>query len=153
MKYPLFFKSLAECLQPTENDLLNDINLFLEEMDVTLRYFEKQKKESEDYLKLEDLASRIKGLEGSTIHIAEPGRKLVYEGYLNIVPTDNSFNSSRLDEPFLSFSTSNSSVYHPPTLSRKNSTFSLSGKKPQKTYVFLFNDMIVCTRVNIYLYI
>lgn len=148
MKYPLFFKSLAECLNDTDSDL-NEINLFLEEMDVTLRYFEKQKKESEDFLKLEDLASRIKGLEGSTIHLAEQGRKLIYEGYLNIIPaSDFSSSSSRLDESALSFSNSSSSVYHPPALSRKNSTFSLSAKKSQKTYVFLFNDMIVCTRVK-----
>lgn len=141
MKYPLFFKSLAECLGPTDI-FLHDINLFLEEMEVTLRYFEEQKKESEDYLKLEDLACRIKGLEGSTIRIAEPGRRLIYEGYLNIVPTDSSFTSSRLDESTHSFS----SVLHTPTLTRRNSTFSLSAKKSQRTYVFLFNDMIVCTR-------
>jgi hypothetical protein len=40
-----------------------DIQIFLEEMDIMLRFFEKQKKEAEDFLKLEDLASRIKGLQ------------------------------------------------------------------------------------------
>jgi hypothetical protein len=145
MKYPLFFKSLAECLLPTDGDLAS-ICTFLQEMDVILRYFEKQKKESEDFIKLEDLARRIKGLEGSTIRIAEHGRRLIYEGYLTIVPeSDKKFSSSRLDESAVSFS---SSLY-PPALSRRNSTFSLSSRKQQKrTYVFLFNDMIVCTRVS-----
>jgi hypothetical protein len=32
-------------------------------MDIMLRFFEKQKKDAEDFLKLEDLASRIKGLQ------------------------------------------------------------------------------------------
>lgn len=145
MKYPLFFKSLAECLSSTDSDLAN-IYTFLQEMDVILRYFEKQKKESEDFIKLEDLARRIKGLEGSTIRIAEHGRRLIYEGYLTIVPeSDKMFPTSRLDESSVSFS---SSLY-PPALSRRNSTFSLTSRRQQKrTYIFLFNDMIVCTRVS-----
>jgi hypothetical protein len=110
MKYPLFFKSLAECLSPMDGDFEN-INTFLQEMDVVLRYFERQKKESEDFLKLEDLAGRIKGLEGSTIHIAEHGRRLIYEGYLTIVPeSEQKFSSARLDESNVSFS---SSLYPP----------------------------------------
>jgi hypothetical protein len=62
MKYPLFFKSLEECLSPKDGKLL-EIQLFLQEMDILLRFYEKQKKSSEDHMKLEDLASRIKGLE------------------------------------------------------------------------------------------
>lgn len=144
MKYPLFFKSLAECLSPIDGDF-EEIQMLLLELDVMLRYFEKQKKESEDFIKLEDLACRIKGLEGSTIHIAENGRKLIYEGYLTLVPaSDQKYSTARLDESIVSFS---SSLY-PPTLSRRNSTFSLSTKRQKRAYVFLFNDMIVCTSVR-----
>jgi hypothetical protein len=144
MKYPLFFKSLSECLSDDDGDMEN-IQSFLLEMDIILRYFEKQKKESEDFIKLEDLAARIKGLEGSTIHIAEYGRRLIYEGYLTIIPGTQQQIGTRFDDSSrVSFSSSTPT----PTLSRRNSTFSLSAKRQQRTYVFLFNDMIVCTRVS-----
>lgn len=144
MKYPLFFKSLSECLSDDDGDMEN-IQSFLLEMDIILRYFEKQKKESEDFIKLEDLAARIKGLEGSTIHIAEYGRRLIYEGYLTIIPGTQQQIGTRFDDPSrVSFSSSTIT----PALSRRNSTFSLSSKRQQRTYVFLFNDMIVCTRVS-----
>ncbi|CAO3644955.1 unnamed protein product [Mucor fragilis] len=143
MKYPLFFKSLSECLSDTDGDMEN-IECFLMEMDVVLRYFEKQKKESEDFIKLEDLASRISGLEGSTVRIAEYGRKLIYEGYLTIIPGTQQNLASRFDN---SSNISFSSAVHPPPLTRRNSSFSLSSARKQKrTYVFLFNDMIVCTK-------
>ncbi|KAI9363850.1 Dbl homology domain-containing protein [Pilaira anomala] len=142
MKYPLFFKSLSDCLLPTDGEY-NEIQIFLKELDVILRYFEKQKKESEDFLKLEDLACRIKGLEGSTIRLAVHGRKLIYEGYLSLVPASDAstYQSVRLEDSSGSFA---SSLYKP-TLNRKNSSFSLSSKKMKRAYVFLFNDMIVCT--------
>ncbi|KAG1123723.1 hypothetical protein G6F42_010286 [Rhizopus arrhizus] len=145
MKYPLFFRSLSECLPEADGDIEN-IECFLMEMDVVLRYFEKQKKESEDFIKLEDLASRISGLEGSTIRIAEYGRKLIYEGYLTIIPGTQQSLSTRFDD---TSNVSFSSAMHPPPLSRRSSSFSLSSARKQKrTYVFLFNDMIVCTRVS-----
>lgn len=145
MKYPLFFKSLSDCLLPTDGEY-NQIQIFLKELDVILRYFEKQKKESEDFLKLEDLACRIKGLEGSTIRLAAHGRKLIYEGYLSLVPASDAstYQSVRLEDSSGSFA---SSLYKP-TLNRKNSSFSLSAKKMKRAYVFLFNDMIVCTSVS-----
>ncbi|KAF1803354.1 hypothetical protein FB192DRAFT_1434719 [Mucor lusitanicus] len=143
MKYPLFFRSLSECLLDTDGDMEN-IQCFLMEMDVVLRYFEKQKKESEDFIKLEDLASRISGLEGSTVRIAEYGRRLIYEGYLTIIPGTQQNLTTRFDN---SSNVSFSSAVHPPPLSRRSSSFSLSSARKQKrTYVFLFNDMIVCTR-------
>ncbi|KAI8098047.1 uncharacterized protein B0P05DRAFT_460925 [Gilbertella persicaria] len=141
MKYPLFFKSLLECL-PTNDGDMHNIQCFLSEMDIILRYFEKQKKESEDFIKLEDLAGRITGLEGSTIRLAEHGRKLIYEGYLTIVPNTQQQMTTRFDDSDISLSSS----IHPPTLSRRNSTFSLASKKQKRAYVFLFNDLIVCTR-------
>ncbi|MBM6383978.1 MAG: hypothetical protein JSY10_08280 [Paenibacillus sp.] len=148
MKYPLFFKSLSECLLQSDGEY-KEIQGFLVELDVTLRYFEKQKKESEDFLKLEDLACRIKGLEGSTIRLAEHHRKLIYEGYLYLVPvSDPSYPSVRLEDSSGSFA---SSVYRP-SLTRKSSTFSLASKKMKRAYVFLFNDMIVCTSVSVYSY-
>ncbi|KAI8636452.1 hypothetical protein BD408DRAFT_426118 [Parasitella parasitica] len=144
MKYPLFFKSLSECLSETDDDLQN-IECFLMEMDVILRFFEKQKKESEDFIKLEDLGSRISGLEGSTVRIAEYGRRLICEGYLTIIPGTQQSISARFEDS--SSNVSFSSTMHPPTLSRKNSAFSLSSsRRQQRHYVFLFNDMIVCTR-------
>ncbi|OBZ91714.1 Intersectin-1, partial [Choanephora cucurbitarum] len=139
MKYPLFFKSLLECLPESDGEV-EGIQSFLSEMDVVLRYFEKQKKESEDFIKLEDLAGRISGLEGSTIHLAKHGRKLVYEGYLTIVPKTQQ-PSSQLEDSDISLSSSS----HSSTLSRRNSTFSITSKKQKKAYVFLFNDLIVCT--------
>ncbi|CEP10919.1 hypothetical protein [Parasitella parasitica] len=137
------FGSFISCLPKTDDDLQN-IECFLVEMDVILRYFEKQKKESEDFIKLEDLGSRISGLEGSTIRIAEYGRRLIYEGYLTIIPgTQQSISAQCEDSSNVSFS----SAIQPPALSRKNSAFSLSSsRRHQKHYVFLFNDMIVCTR-------
>ncbi|KAI8356160.1 Dbl homology domain-containing protein [Blakeslea trispora] len=139
MKYPLFFRSLLECL--TEHDGETEgIQLFLSEMDIVLRLFEKQKKESEDFIKLEDLAGRISGLEGSTIHLAKHGRKLIHEGYLTIVPEaqQSSAPSEDSDQSF-------SSSVQPTSLSRRNSTFSIASKRQKRVYVFLFNDLIVCT--------
>ncbi|CAO3675805.1 unnamed protein product [Rhizopus stolonifer] len=124
MKYPLFFKSLGECLSPYDSEIPR-IQHFMEEIE-----------------KL-NLSCRIKGLEGSTVHIAESKRKLIYEGYLAIIPQSNSPSSfSRMSSSTISFA----STADTPRLRRRNSTFNLSSKKQDRAYVFLFNDLIVCTR-------
>ncbi|RCH78926.1 hypothetical protein CU098_003826, partial [Rhizopus stolonifer] len=142
MKYPLFFKSLGECLSPYDSEIPR-IQHFMEEIEKLLRCFDKEKKEAEEFMKLEDLSCRIKGLEGSTVHIAESKRKLIYEGYLAIIPQSNSPSSfSRMSSSTVSFA----STADTPRLRRRNSTFNLSSKKQDRAYVFLFNDLIVCTR-------
>lgn len=111
-----------------------------------MRCFEKEKKEAEEFIKLEDLSCRIKGLEGSTVHIAEPKRKLIFEGYLTIIPPNNPAQSgtfSRMSSSTISFA----STAETPRLKRRNSTFNIALKKQDRAYVFLFNDLIVCTRV------
>ncbi|KAG0784370.1 hypothetical protein G6F22_008339 [Rhizopus arrhizus] len=144
MKYPLFFKSLAECLESNDREF-PQIQLFLTEIDKLLRCFEKEKKEAEEFMKLEDLSCRIKGLEGSTVHIAEPKRKLIFEGYLTIIPPNNPIQSgtfSRMSSSTISFA----STAETPRLKRRSSTFNIALKKQDRAYVFLFNDLIVCTR-------
>ncbi|CEI98517.1 hypothetical protein RMCBS344292_12624 [Rhizopus microsporus] len=143
MKYPLFFKSLSECLDPNDTEA-SRIAFFLEELDKLLRNLEQERKEAEEFLKLEDLSSRIKGLEGSTIHIAEPKRKLIYEGYLTIIPSSNQQQLllSKMSSSTISFA----STAETPKLRRRNSTFTISSRKHDRAYVFLFNDLIVCTR-------
>ncbi|KAG1177716.1 hypothetical protein G6F70_006714 [Rhizopus microsporus] len=143
MKYPLFFKSLSECLDPNDTEA-SRIAFFLEELDKLLRNLEQERKEAEEFLKLEDLSSRIKGLEGSTIHIAEPKRKLIYEGYLTIIPCSNQQQLllSKMSSSTISFA----STAETPKLRRRNSTFNISSRKHDRAYVFLFNDLIVCTR-------
>ncbi|KAI9260170.1 hypothetical protein BY458DRAFT_516784 [Sporodiniella umbellata] len=143
MKYPLFFKSLNDCLLPGDQEIPR-IQYFMEEIEKLLRCFDKEKREAEDFMKLEDLACRIKGLEGSTIHIAEPNRKLIYEGYLTIIPpsTQTSASFSKLNTSTISLASNGDT----PKLSRRNSTFYVASKKKERAYVFLFNDLIVCTR-------
>ncbi|KAI8885520.1 hypothetical protein K501DRAFT_331840 [Backusella circina FSU 941] len=78
---------------------------------------------------------------GSTIHIAEHGRKLIYEGYLDIVPNSKPSPVERIESPLAYLTSSN-----PTPLRRRSSAFSLNLKRSDKVYVFLFNDLIVCTR-------
>lgn len=138
-------QSLSECLDPNDTEA-SRIAFFLEELDKLLRNLEQERKEAEEFLKLEDLSSRIKGLEGSTIHIAEPKRKLIYEGYLTIIPSSNQQQLllSKMSSSTISFA----STAETPKLRRRNSAFTISSRKHDRAYVFLFNDLIVCTRVE-----
>ncbi|KAG0170397.1 Rho guanine nucleotide exchange factor 4 [Apophysomyces sp. BC1015] len=61
MKYPLFFKNLLECLDPCDTDVELHRQV-LDELESTIRTIEIQKKETEEFIKLADLATRIQGL-------------------------------------------------------------------------------------------
>ncbi|KAF7721021.1 hypothetical protein EC973_005546 [Apophysomyces ossiformis] len=62
MKYPLFFKSLIECLN-IHDVAVKDHFEALNDIEKVIRKIESEKKEAEDFKKLEDLESRIKGIE------------------------------------------------------------------------------------------
>lgn len=166
MKYPLFFNSLLECLDA--NDFrVPELNSFIGELDVILRHFEQQQKDAEDFAKLEDLQRRIKCL--GDYHLAQPGRKLLYEGYLKIHCPDtssctatsssqetpdlqrrSSITSQRKSSLFRRNSTA-SSQQATPSLLRRSSTFSslvTQKKEHKRAYVFLFNDLILFTKVS-----
>ncbi|CAO3629560.1 unnamed protein product [Cunninghamella echinulata] len=142
MKYPLFFKSLSETLsieEPSYNEHMYTLN----ELEATIRKIEQDKQENEDLRKLQDLVSRITGINENII---ETGRHLIYEGYLTLIPS--------IQPPIVRSITtdtlgSQSYTYTPhPNLprSRSNSFSLISSKKT--VYIFLFNDVIICTKVR-----
>lgn len=161
MKYPLFFNSLLDCLE--DNDFrVPDIKLLISELDTILNFFNQQQKFAEDFTKLENLEMRIKGLDGCSI--AVPGRKLIHEGFLNIiVPSSSELPDLTLTDDVPSslvrrgstysqkptLSRRNSTISQTPSLLRRSSTFSLAPRKKEvRAYVFLFNDLIVFTKVT-----
>ncbi|KAI9306807.1 Dbl homology domain-containing protein [Cunninghamella echinulata] len=142
MKYPLFFKSLSETLS-TEEPSYNEHVYTLNELESTIRKIEQDKQENEDLRKLQDLVSRITGINENII---ETGRHLVYEGYLSLVPSIQAPIVRSITTDTLG---SQSYTYTPhPNLPRSRSnSFSLIPSK-KTVYIFLFNDVIICTKVR-----
>ncbi|OAD71435.1 hypothetical protein PHYBLDRAFT_147932 [Phycomyces blakesleeanus NRRL 1555(-)] len=161
MKYPLFFRQLRECLEP-EDSIFWEMQQLETKMDKAIRLIENDKAEAERYHRLEDLTTRISGL--------DPGRRLIHEGPLDLLPcsqnplTDSSndiygssisFNpcgsvqSLYVHRPYLQRQSSAQSITspHPNVLKRRNSTFSIKEKK-KHLYVFLFDDLIICTKIR-----
>ncbi|ORZ12408.1 hypothetical protein BCR42DRAFT_420552 [Absidia repens] len=146
MKYPLFFKSLSDSLPHSDPDRVTHLRT-LHELKLVIQRIEVDKKESEDDRKLEDLALRIRGIPGK---LATPGRRLIYEGYLTLVPS--------LQVPLMRSVTKDALggqhytyAPHPnvaPTRSHSFSSSTTSASNKKRLYVFLFNDMILCTKVR-----
>ncbi|KAI9030170.1 Dbl homology domain-containing protein [Phycomyces nitens] len=168
MKYPLFFRQLKECLEP-EDPAFWEIQHLETKIDKAIRLIENDKAEAERYHRLEDLNTRISGLDNS-INLLIPGRRLIYEGPLDLLPcsqnplTDSSndmygsslsFNpcgsvqSLYVHRPYLQRQNSTHSITspHPNVLKRRNSTFSIKEKR-KHLYVFLFDDLIICTKIR-----
>ncbi|KAI8068725.1 Dbl homology domain-containing protein [Gongronella butleri] len=142
MKYPLFFKGLSDSLPTRDPRRLAHLRT-LHELELAIRQIEKDKKDHEDRRKLEDLAGRIKGLKMS---LSTPGRKLVHEGFLTLVPQTQapmvrSVTTDALGTQQYSYTP------FPNVNVRRSHTFSWSPQKKQ-VYVFLFNDVILCTKVR-----
>ncbi|KAI8089246.1 Dbl homology domain-containing protein [Halteromyces radiatus] len=142
MKYPLFFQSLSDSLSNNDVDRINHLRT-LHELKSAIRKIEMDKKESEDMRKLEDLAARISGLSGNLV---SSGRRLVYEGYLTLVPS--------LEAPLMRSVTTDALggqqytyAPHPNVGQPRSNSFSLGSSK-KSIYVFLFNDVILCTKVR-----
>ncbi|KAG0165758.1 hypothetical protein DFQ28_008328 [Apophysomyces sp. BC1034] len=138
MKYPLFFKSLIDCLDIQDVTVKAHFQV-LSDIEKVIRKIESQKKEAEDLKRLEDLETRIKGIEG--IQLAVPNRQLVFEGPLVLLPTSQ--------KPLSIKSSSELSSLHsqPHPNVKRSSSFSLSPQK-KNIYVFLFNDHILFTKVR-----
>ncbi|KAI8328183.1 Dbl homology domain-containing protein [Chlamydoabsidia padenii] len=143
MKYPLFFKSLSEALPAKDPGRIDHLRT-LHELKSVIHRIELDKKEYEDFGKLEDLASRITGFSGA---LAQKNRRLIYEGHLTLLPhhLQRSITKDALG--------SQQYTYLPSTLTRSFSSSSLSSthtniNTPNKLYVFLFNDMILCTKIR-----
>ncbi|KAI8989455.1 Dbl homology domain-containing protein [Pilobolus umbonatus] len=143
MKYPLFFKSLSDCLPIFHYDKPG-VEYTLNALDNMLKYFEEKQEEAETLAKMESLASRIEGLEEKRINLVEPGRRLIYEGYLKLIPTTKKSLSPIPSDSDISMATSSFNI---PALRRKGSSFSIKKKKDFRAYVFLFNNLIICTKV------
>ncbi|CAO3588876.1 unnamed protein product [Absidia cylindrospora] len=146
MKYPLFFKSLSDSLPHSDPDRITHLRT-LHELKLVIQRIEVDKKESEDDRKLEDLASRIRGMPGK---LTTPGRRLIYEGYLTLVPSIQvplmrSVTKDALGGQHYTYAP------HPnvaPTRSHSFSSSTTSASNKKRLYVFLFNDMILCTKVR-----
>ncbi|KAI8393704.1 Dbl homology domain-containing protein [Radiomyces spectabilis] len=141
MKYPLFFKNLCCCFS-AEDTLLADHKLFLIEIESIIRSIEKDTKDINEHKKLQELATRIQGLEQYGINLTESGRRLVHEGYLTYLPTaqtpltipswPDDEDKPPIDKP------------HPNAVMQRK-----LGSKRKRVYVFLFNDMILCTSTQV----
>ncbi|KAI7902056.1 uncharacterized protein BX663DRAFT_552490 [Cokeromyces recurvatus] len=141
MAYPLFFKSLLRCVPETDY-IHEDIQSCLAKLERMLRYFEEKRADEDDYKKLVDLENRIVGLDGSSpVHIAKYGRKLIYEGYLDTTtPSPKRYQDHQLSEQIQEalVDTTTQSLF------KRNNRFPRIIRKKQ-VYVFLFNDLVVCT--------
>ncbi|KAG2189135.1 hypothetical protein INT44_004277 [Umbelopsis vinacea] len=164
-KYPLFFRSLLECRQPGSPDH-QDIVQLLHEIEAAIASIQNEQAKHEEYQKLEDLEKRIMGLEKiPSFKLAEYGRRLIVEGYLTLVNDSSSegvsptsvlsfgFNGSVESlSTVSSFRTSTATTadsFQRPLLKRRDSSFSISGSSATKeVYAFLFNDLILWTKVK-----
>ncbi|ORX51664.1 Dbl homology domain-containing protein [Hesseltinella vesiculosa] len=142
MKYPLFFKGLSDSLPTRDPRRLAHLRT-LHELELAIRQIEKDKKEHEDHRKLEDLAGRIDGMKTC---LNEPGRRLIHEGYLTMVPKTQAPMIRSVTTDALGSQQYTYAAFTNATL-RKSHTFSWSSQTKQ-LYVFLFNDMILCTKVR-----
>ncbi|KAL0076375.1 Dbl homology domain-containing protein, partial [Phycomyces blakesleeanus] len=146
MKYPLFFRQLRECLEP-EDSIFWEMQQLETKMDKAIRLIENDKAEAERYHRLEDLTTRISGLDTS-INLLKPGRRLIHEGPLDLLPcSQNPLTDSSNDIYGSSISAQSITSPHPNVLKRRNSTFSIKEKK-KHLYVFLFDDLIICTKIR-----
>lgn len=114
-----------------------------------IQRIEEDKKENDDFSKLRALVSRINGFPNSVFHAK---RKLLYEGYLTLVPFSFHAPLMRMNTPFAG-GTPYIYAPHPNVIPRRNTSLSLGRIASRKIllYVFLFDDIILlCTKVAIY---
>ncbi|KAI7860496.1 Dbl homology domain-containing protein [Circinella umbellata] len=134
MKYPLFLKSQIECFEENDEAIQQHIQC-MSEMDATIRSIEEYKNQTEQASRLNDLSERIRNLQELGIQLNLPHRRLVHEGPLVLIP--------------LSSESGSSGSFAPPQRSfSESSRHFFTKQKKQPLYVFLFNDLILFTKIR-----
>ncbi|KAI8148290.1 Dbl homology domain-containing protein [Fennellomyces sp. T-0311] len=129
MKYPLFLKSQIECFE--ENDVAIQQHVqCMSEMDMVIRNIEDYKNQMEQAFRLSDLGERIRNLQEMGIQLNQPHRRLIHEGPLILHPSPQDPNVA----PQRSFSKSSRQIFYK--------------QKQKPLYVFLFNDLILFTKIR-----
>ncbi|KAI9490777.1 Dbl homology domain-containing protein [Zychaea mexicana] len=146
MKYPLFLKSQIGCFEENDGAIHQHVQC-MSEMDAAIRSIEEYKIQAEQSLRLSDLGERIRNLKEIGIQLNQPHRRLVHEGPLILVPSLSSSSSSSSSPT--SSSSGKAAAYLAPQRSFSESSKQLFSKqKKQHVYVFLFNDLILFTKIR-----
>ncbi|ORZ00211.1 Dbl homology domain-containing protein [Syncephalastrum racemosum] len=140
MKYPLFFKSLSNCIdQENAPELYVQLLQCLDEMQAAIHRIEYYKQLQEEVARQNRLVSRIRtpiSLQENAVDSSKPGRRLLHAGPLIVYPTSQKPLAARKG-----YDRFNASEAHPHL-----SNFHAFSKQAQKVYCFLFNDLFVITK-------
>ncbi|KAI9264854.1 hypothetical protein BDA99DRAFT_604204 [Phascolomyces articulosus] len=137
-----YVQSQIECFEENDEAIHQHIQC-MREMDAVIRSIEEYKIQTERSFRLIDLNERIRSLQEMGIRLNQPHRRLVHEGPLMLVPVPTSEQSST------TVTSTKKKSFVPPQRSFSESSKQFFAKqKKQLLYAFLFNDLVLFTKIR-----